>query len=112
VCPAVLLIYLISTAVIVASLRVTYSDEKALLTKRRLWYTNFWILKRLWAPFVTRLVELRNAYSILVGNPDGKHTVRVWIVSRVKMSFKSIFWRIFQLHISIRHIPCLFVRDT
>jgi hypothetical protein len=48
-----------------------------------------------WAGQVARKTEKRNAYRILVGNPQGKRTVgrprRRW-VDNIRMDFREIGW--------------------
>jgi hypothetical protein len=48
-----------------------------------------------WAGHVARIWERRNAYRILVGNPEGKRPLgrlrRRW-VDNIKMDFREIGW--------------------
>jgi hypothetical protein len=48
-----------------------------------------------WAGHVARIGEKRNAYRILVGNPEGKRPLRRprrWPVDNIKMDLREMGW--------------------
>jgi hypothetical protein len=48
-----------------------------------------------WAKHVTRMADKRNAYSILVGNPEGKRPLkrqRCRWVNNIKLDLREIGW--------------------
>jgi hypothetical protein len=45
-----------------------------------------------WAGHVARMRENRNAYRILVGNPEGKRPLRLRWVDNIKMDLRKIVW--------------------
>jgi hypothetical protein len=54
-----------------------------------------------WVEHVTRIGEMRNAYKILVGKPEGDRPLRSW-EDNIKTDLRKIGWEVVNWIISLR----------
>jgi hypothetical protein len=53
--------------------------------------------RMIWTGHIARMREKRNAYRILVGNPDGKRLLgrpRLWWVDNIKVDVREVGWEV------------------